>query len=557
MTWLFVRLSLMWALIVSPWLLATLWRPRGDGVARVAGAGLIALTLNTALPALMHAAGIPLTPLALAVGHWGLGLGLVLAALGFRVRIVPGSPGFGLAGAAMFFAFAVTVFPHTFLAGIDTYKWQDLATWAAVEQSVPWLTHPLAILGYAPRAYPAMQPLCLATIQILGETGVDGGFYIVSLLGGLTGLTGMFLLARRLTASDRLAGWSAFLYVFSPVFMRYNHWATGRGLFLAVFPALVLALTEPGRLRSRVRVLFAAAALLLTHRAALPAMLLLGTAWLAARVPWGWFAVKPTGRLTLALPFALVGMAISAPLALPFPLDRVLGFAARVAVQTGPMALPAAAGFLFADALWKEARWRCLMLFGLSAMALSGGTMYGALPALLPASLWAAHGLILVEKRCWPTWRPRLAGALAVLCAGAALATVVNRNRDAVPRRVRDAARFLNTFDPDGPYMLQAPERVRTGIQAYVTGCPRPDFGSLAATRPRLAPFPSGSWRHPRRTLDRWIAYGRRGAQVPDAVPGAYYGLNPKIYRIVVDAPEDAAVAGKRIYSGNGLDIFE
>ena len=149
-----------------------------------------------------------------------------------------------------------------------------------------------------------------------------------------------------------------------------------------------------------------------------------------------------------------------------------------------------------------------------------------------------------------------MTAAWLVLCGAAALAVVVRRHADATPRRVREAARFLDAYDPHGPFMLQAPERVRTAMQAYVRGCPRPDFRSVSLPRP--APPPRVPWRQPRRALAAWIAYGRRLVRFEDEPAGAYYGENPRVYRVLLDPALDTDVPNShRIYSENGIDIYE
>ncbi len=574
MTVLFARLSLLWAFAATPWLLAAGAAPKGDAIARLAWSGGFALLLNTLVPLSLHAFGVPLTALPMALTHWALGVAAVCATLLRGLDPIPARLGFGRRGAALFLVFALAAFPFSHLAGIDTYKWQDLATLVAVEQAIPWLTHPLGVFGYAPRAYPAMQPLVLATTQILGGLGVDGGFYAVSLLAGLAGLCGMFVCVRRLAGNERMAGYAAFLYVFSPIFLRYNHWATGRGLFLALFPLYLAGLADKRRLRRLAAALAGAPALLLTHRVALPTLALLATAGAAAALtPWDRLAARlPDGqtkraafRLLVAMPFLMAGLALSEPLALPFPLDRAAGFAMRLLTQMGPILVPAAFGLFGTDTVWTRP-WRVWTLLGLFACAVSGGTMYAALPALFPVCLWAAIGL---DKRSpvrtqeggpllgRATVRARMAAACLFLCGAAALSVVMRRHANATPRRIREAARFLDAYDPYGPFMLQAPdERARTAMQAYVRGCPRPDFRSLS--RPRPAPPPRTPWRQPRRALAAWIAYGRRLVRFDNEPAAAYYGKNPKVYRVILDpAPNVHVPNGRRIYSENGVDIYE
>ncbi len=110
------------------------------------------------------------------------------------------------------------------------------------------------------------------------------------------------------TPSPNLPLWTAFFYAFSPVFMRYNHWATGRGLFIAIFPLFLLALINLSKIEvqkvEKRRALFVMGNLAglislgifltLSHKAGLIALLLILASLLPgillSRLNWRWLA---------------------------------------------------------------------------------------------------------------------------------------------------------------------------------------------------------------------------------------------------------------------------
>ncbi|MGQ9662434.1 MAG: hypothetical protein ACUVWX_08885, partial [Kiritimatiellia bacterium] len=238
------RGALFLALGLNPFLAARLLFRKADLWLSLACAGLCCAAINLAVPIALHMLSLPISSFSLTCSHSGLALVLLASCrfAGVQIRPAHGSPDTARWLLLLLAGFAILVLPFTYLAGVDTYKWQDLATIVRVDQRISWLVHPLSLFGFTPRSYPSAQPLLLATIQILGGLDVDWGFYITSLILGATGTLTAFVLGRSFFNSDGAALWSAVLYTFSPVFMRYNHWATGRGLFVSLFPLYLLAI---------------------------------------------------------------------------------------------------------------------------------------------------------------------------------------------------------------------------------------------------------------------------------------------------------------------------
>ncbi len=335
--------------------------------------------------------------------------------------------------------------PITHLTGIDTYKWQDLASATAVEQNVPWLIHPLALFGFTVRSYPSAHPLCLATIQILTGFGVDWGIYLVSVMVGTIGLTGAFWFGTAVASPtpdrQRYALWFAFLYVFSPVFMRYTYWATGRGLFLAVFPLFLLALLRTPTPMATAGLLLTGMLLPLTHKTGCVAVLLVAAT--ACMTP-ACRCLTSRKRLLLAmLPFAVAAMLLSPSLLASWPFGTPVGLL-RQAVSRFCWYLPVAiVGLVAAPNWWCAPPRRRLMVPMLLSLPLAfTEEMYGAMIALPFVVSATARGVQLATE----TWRPtnrHIPRALAALTLLSALDIVIHRAAPATPRRVRAAAAFI------------------------------------------------------------------------------------------------------------------
>lgn len=551
--------ALAWALVVTPWTLAgwTVGGSAGRSVRWVHGS-LILIALNTGLPVALHLAGIPLRATPLAMAHLALGIPISLFS-GLRKRRDP-PPGGSVPQPLwlLFLLFAVLVIPFGHIAGIDTYKWQDLASSVAVEEKIAWLTHPLSLLGFTPRSYPSAQPLLLATIEMLGHTGIDWGFYLLSLLMGATGLAGAWHLGKRLFAdSSRGAGWYAFLYVFSPLFMRYNFWATGRGMLLALLPAYLLLLTRllrppsgcpPRRGVKQVLLLLAtlpgliglSLLLSLSHKAGLVAAFLIPC--LVALSPAIALFRNRVALLVLLLATLAAGALLTgSPLLLAWRHITRFGWLL-------PLACVALAAYptSFASPLGRAMLTGALALFVLS----STPDMYGALLALPFITYLAVAGLDWIEERLPARTSSRVMGSLTVATA---VIFIINQSGDSPSRELYRAACFLEAHDPKGPFLLEGPGRSRAQVQAYVSGCPR--FSVTQANgRVSLRPPPAltGNPRHDARKL---VDYLRDLFEVDSTTD--WYGGAPRLYSITIAGEGRIPSQARLIYSDGPVRLFE
>ncbi len=546
------------ALGLTPCLLTRTLLPGLGPAPFIAAAGLSAVLLNVTVCTACHLGQIPLASMPLAGAHIAL---LGIAVVAWRLRPTPLFPRLATEDrllAGQLAVLALLILPVTHLTGIDTYKWQDLATAAAVERNVPWLVHPLSLYGFTPRSYPSAHPLCLAAIQIVTGLGVDWGMYLMSLTVAVTGLASAYWLGMTICAPspnrNRYALWFALLYAFSPVFMRYTYWATGRGLFLATLPLFLVAILKLPRPRAWAGLVLTAAILPMTHRAGGVAVVLVAIASCfagACRI------LKSRRRMALILvPFALAAVALSPAPRFGWPLGTPLGFT-RQAVSRFAWYVPAAAaGLVAAPGWWRESpRHRLLPLLLLTLPLAFVEEMYGAMLALPFVVAATARGVQFITEE----WRPAgtlLTRTLVVLTLAGALVIVVHRAAPATPRRVRAAAAFIEDNDPLGPFLLVAPGLARTQMQAYLSGCPRFNLSVPASARIQITGEPLPSYRGSLQDFIRDTIQFLRSFAAVAGIEGDWYGNPERTYYVTIDGKGQVPGATDLLYDRDGVRVY-
>jgi hypothetical protein len=178
--------------------------------------------------------------------------------------------------------------------------------------------------------------------------------------------------------------------------------------------------------------------------------------------------------------------------------------------------------------------------------------MYGALLALPFVTMAATIGVVTAMAR-WPARRPCILRLVAALTTLGALIVVGQRSFAAMPRDVRTAAMFLNQYDPQGPLMIEAPGINRRYMQAYVAGCPRFSITTVD-TSVRIARPPAyhGDL-HP--FVQDMVKYLRNFISLED-LQTDLYGVNPRLYYVVIDGTGTRPAATRRIYDRNGVQIY-
>ncbi len=564
------------ALLLTPLLLVRRFSCSRQPAEVLTATGMLAITLMLMAALGLHFSRIPINALTLSVVHGALLVGAVLISIPrgktWQKAAFNGSPEErheGVLPAILAAGLVLMVLPYTHFTGIDTYKWQDLATSVRMEQSLPWIIHPLSLFGFTPRAYPPAHPVLLATVQMLGNLGVDTGFGVVSAFITLLGFCSATVLARRFF-SPRLASFTGLLFCLSPVFIRYAHWGTGRGLFLALFPAWIATCLpgahSPGktaRYRKAALTFCLSLLLLLTHKIALVAVpLLLASAWAARFIP---VPRHKTLRVTLLLLFAALGAAIVSPALFPGTAG-IAGGLLKTSLSRFAWMIPLALiGMIFscgndernAAARPQSKTHDFLFIAALPAVTLAfERQMYGALYALPFVTVFAVDGLDRMTARLTPSLRRYALVGIAILSCAAAGATVIMRSQAATPPELHNAALFLEAHDPEGPFRVHAPGMARTRIQAYVSGCPR--FTVAAGTDTRVR-WPGAPPRQPtlRATVDTWIVRLRSLLSIENTTTH-WYGNPDRHYYFIIHgdgyAPDNATLIYDRgdvsIYSG-------
>ena len=546
-------LVLLVALIDTPFLMTLCASRRRDLPFLAATTGALSLVLVCAVALVLHATKTPINAISLAAAHLMLlcftGAVAIVRKPSLRFEIEPDERRLLLPGVVILL---LIIFPYTTFTGIDTYKWQDLASSVGVEGSLPWLVHPLSLFGFTPRSYPSAYPIQLATIQVLGGLGIEGGFLIASLLTALLGTASAYCLGQQ-CFERRNAIIFALCYAMSPVFVRYTHWATGRGLFLALLPAF-LALLVARPTRWTIPGLLATGILLgLSHKVGLVAVPLFVLSAAIGRL-------LPRHSRPVAIGFCcalplLAAAAIVTSYRLPFPAGQAAGLVRYSITRFGWMAPLAGIGLLGTPDLLEKGSVRILFPAVLVAIPLAyERQMYGALLALPFVVLLATQGVLDVNRR-WPRVKSVAWRLVAVLTVAGAAATVIHRSQIATPRALRRAALFLEQHDPRGPFQVVAPGRARTQVQAYVSGCPRISVKAGTNTTIRLPPPPQGA-ESARDTLSAWISYGRGLFSVSE-VKTHWYGESPAAYYFVIDGKGTAPAEATQIYGEEDIIIYK
>lgn len=555
MLFIFSLISLA-VLLINPWLLARNLLPRADFITTLAtaGASLVALAIGGTV--LLHCSHIPITAASLTVLH---GAPALILALILKIRSLPLRPPPPITSrpfVGMIILFAILVIPVTPIAGRDTYKFQDLATVVQVDQSIPWLIHPSSLFGFTPRSYASGQPLLLATISILSHAGVDWSFYILSLLCGVTAIAATFILGRHLFPDHPpSAAWLTFFYIFSPVFMRYNYWAIGRGIFMTLLPLFVLGLLRVNRLSGILAAIGIAPLLALCHKTGLVAIVTLPVIFLSSLVTFWLPVIGANRRWRIFLHAGLLLPAIAAgclivdlsPLMAAIRITTRLAFLFPLAI-TGILLIPAAMRISPAQ--------HAMALTALVTLPfVFTEYMYGSLLATLFIATMATLGLTALAARLTILGQHRLHYAAITLTILAALTIIGNQAADSPSRDVVRAAAFIERRDPLGPFRLVAPGSTRPRMQAYLSGCPR--FSATAAPQSTLTvqPFPvlTGRMRDDVQCIADYI---RGGLRLSDSSTD-WYGAGDKVYYVTVNGRGEKPAGAKLLFTSGNVCVYE
>jgi hypothetical protein len=142
-------------------------------------------------------------------------------------------------------------YPGDHEVGVDSFAIHTLAESILRQGGAVWMLNPLSYFGWYPVSYPAAGPFVLAALGSLAGMEIEGAILLSSLVFGLVGLLGGYLMARgfRPTGSFPLA--VAFIYAFAPRFLAFNLWqASTRNVFMALLPFFIWSLLRYYHTRS-------------------------------------------------------------------------------------------------------------------------------------------------------------------------------------------------------------------------------------------------------------------------------------------------------------------
>lgn len=545
------RCVLPMALLLNPILLARCSFPRADREQFPLVAALWALVLQPVIALIMHVAGIPIVPLLLALVHCVI----MIAAVGcLRARRLPPLPAAGAwphVQLLIFAVLAVLVFPFTHLTGIDPYKWGDLATNLAIERSVSWLVHPTSLLGFTPRSLASLHPLLMGSIRVLGTTGIESAFCLSSLVICAVGVTSAHYLATQLGMTRREAGLYTAFYAVSPMFIRYVHWGTGRGAFLAVLPLFIAGLVSLSRARGWWLALLSGVLLVLSHKTGLIALAVLPIVGVAA-------LLSPRPRALLWTVVLLISFAASVCFAPPRyvgpPIGWVAGWLrydlARFAWVSPTVLLMA---ILSRRTLFRSTDSKFMWLGMLAIFPLAHHKeMYPAM-ICLPFVIYAAMAALRTAQQVWPRFADHCVPLAVALSLCASLAIVVQRSIEATPPRFYNAAKFIEESDPLGPFVIAPASPWAYRIQGIVSGCPR--FTVQPGEGPAFSfTSPPPLTAAPRQLVLTWVNYLRGFAK--STAECDWYGSPHTRYYVVegeAGVPEHAVL----VYNRDGIRIYK
>lgn len=140
--------------------------------------------------------------------------------------------------------------PHSM--GIDAFVMQGLANTIADQGYAAWIIHPLSYFGLFPLSYPSGGIFLPAALVVLSGYSAESSILVLSLLMGLIGVLGSYMLAREFRDDDLFAFLVAFIFCLAPKFILNTAWETPtRGGFMAFTPFFLWALLRAHRDPSR------------------------------------------------------------------------------------------------------------------------------------------------------------------------------------------------------------------------------------------------------------------------------------------------------------------
>lgn len=136
--------------------------------------------------------------------------------------------------------------------GIDAFVMQGLANQIVEDGYAAWIIHPLSYVGLFPLSYPSSGIFLPASLAVLSGYPAEVSILPLSMLMGLIGVLGAYLLAREFKQDDLFAFIVAFIFCIAPKFILNTTWETPtRGGFMAFTPIFLFMLLRAHRIPTR------------------------------------------------------------------------------------------------------------------------------------------------------------------------------------------------------------------------------------------------------------------------------------------------------------------
>ncbi|MCK5291981.1 MAG: hypothetical protein KAR39_08210 [Thermoplasmata archaeon] len=144
-------------------------------------------------------------------------------------------------------------FPSTsHSVGVDAFVMQGLANQIVSDGHAAWIIHPLSYVGLFPLSYPSGGIFLPASLDVLSGYASEISILALSMLMGIIGVLGAYILAREFKNDDLFAFIAAFIFCLAPKFILNTTWETPtRGGFMAFTPIFLFMLLRAHRVPTR------------------------------------------------------------------------------------------------------------------------------------------------------------------------------------------------------------------------------------------------------------------------------------------------------------------
>ena len=133
------------------------------------------------------------------------------------------------------------VTPHEL--GCDSFFIHDLANSISEYGYAKWVIHPLSFFGLYPYSYASGVPHLLSICSSITGLGTEWTIYMVSLLLGILGIFGAFVMAGEFSDNFYFKALVAFIFSLSPLALKFTVWTVStRGMLLMLLPLFIWGL---------------------------------------------------------------------------------------------------------------------------------------------------------------------------------------------------------------------------------------------------------------------------------------------------------------------------